>query len=568
MLTNLKINNFVLIEKLELEFREGLNVLTGETGAGKSILIDAISGILGERMTTDLIRTGFDKSSLEGCFDISALPQVKTILSDSGIDCDDDELILKRELYSSGKGRCFANATQIPVSKAKELAEYLLNIHGQNENQSIAKSGKHRELLDNFAGDLELVDKVRSLYTDLSTLKEKIESFKMDEMEKNRKIEYLNFAVTEIDSAKLSPNEEEDLKDESNILSNAEKLFTTVNECSKLIRSESGVVSSLKKIESKLSAIEEIDPKISENLESIRSALFSLEDNSSFLRDYEQSINFSPDRINDVESRLSLITSLKKKYGKTVQEILEFRDKSAKELESISSSEERIEQLKEEYKNKVKETKETALMLSEIRTNAAKKLEQSVMKELEELNMKGTTFRVSVKRELNPDGDIEHNGKIYMLYPSGLDKIEFLLAANAGANLNKLTKAASGGEMSRIMLALKKVILANDIVDTLIFDEVDAGISGKTAEIVGKKLKALSKERQVMVITHLPQIAAMSDNHYSVSKSQNNNLTFTEIKHLNRKDKIEEVARMLAGEKITDLSLKHAEEMVEMSEHF
>lgn len=568
MLTNLKIKNFVLIENLELEFKEGLNILTGETGAGKSILIDAISGILGERMTTDLIRNGFDRASLEGTFDTSNLPQVAAILHESGIDCDDNILILKRELYSSGKGRCFANATQIPVAKAREISEYLLDIHGQNENQNIARSSKHRELLDNFADNNELVTKVGKLYNDIAQLKEKIDSSQMDEKEKNRKIEFLKFAVDEIDSAKLSPNEEEDLKEESLILSNAEKIFTQINESSSLLRSDSGVLSLLKKAESRLASVGEMDTNIAENLESLRTAMFSLEDTAEFLRDYQQSIDFSPERINEVEERLSLISSLKKKYGDSIQEIIEYRDKSQRELESISSSEEKIEQLKEEYKTLVKETKDTAISLSEKRTQAAKDLEIAVMKELEELNMSGTTFRVSVKREINPDGDIEHNGNVYMLYPSGLDKIEFLLSANAGAKLNKLTKAASGGEMSRIMLALKKVILSGDVVDSLIFDEVDAGISGKTAEIVGKKLKSLSKERQVMVITHLPQIAALSDNHYSVSKSQKDGLTFTDIRHLSKKDKIEEVARMLAGEKITDLSIKHAEEMVNMSESF
>ncbi len=565
MLTGIKIKNFVLIENLELEFSKGLNILTGETGAGKSILIDAISGILGEKMSTDMIRTGFDRSILEGTFEIDSLPMLKTLLEDSGIDCEDGLLILKRELYTSGKGRCFVNSTQVPVTKIKEIGEYLLDIHGQNEQQSITKAARHRELLDSFGDNEKAVENVRKLYEQLSDIKEKIDSNKMDEREKNRKIEYLSFAIKEISNAHLNINEEEDLKEESNILSNAEKLFKHIKDASEFMRGDAGVIQNLKRIEKALSAISEIDPNVAENLENIKNALYTLDDSSSFLRDYEQSINFSPARINEVEERLSLIFSLKKKYGNSIKEIIEFKEKSEKELESISSSDEAIEKLGEMHKKLITETKSAAVALSERRVAAAKILEEKVMSELNDLNMKGTTFRVSVKREINPEGEIEHNGKVYMLYPHGLDRIEFLLSANEGSDLVKLIKAASGGEMSRIMLALKKVILSKDIVDTLIFDEVDAGISGKTAEIVGRKLKSLANERQVLVITHLAQIAAMSDNHYSVHKYNENGKTYTSVKHLSKKDKIDEVARMLAGEKVTDLSVKHAEEMIAMA---
>ncbi|MBN1499944.1 MAG: DNA repair protein RecN [Spirochaetes bacterium] len=566
MLTGIKIRNFVLIENLELEFCRGLNILTGETGAGKSILIDAISGILGEKMSTDMIRTGFDRAILEGIFEIEERSEVKSLLSGSGIDCEDNEIIIKRELYSNGKGRCFINSTQVPVAKIKEIGEYLLVIHGQNEQQSISRTSRHRELLDNFGDNEKAVETVRNLYAQLSNIKEKIESNKMDEREKNRKIEYLSFAIKEISSAGLKLNEEEDLKEESNILSNSEKLFKHIKDASEYMRGDSGVIQNLKRAEKSLSIISDIDPNVTENLEAVRNALYTLEDSATFLREYEQSINFSPERINEVEERLSLISSFKKKYGNSIKEILEFREKSENELESISSSEEAIEKLNERHKQLIAETKAAAVELSDRRVKAAKILEEKVMSELNELNMKGTTFRVSVQREINSNGEIEHNGKTYMLYPHGLDRIEFLMAANEGSDLVKLVKAASGGEMSRIMLALKKVILSKDIVDTLIFDEVDAGISGKTAEIVGRKLKSLAAERQVLVITHLAQIAAMSDNHYSVHKYSEQGKTFTSVKHLSRKDKVDEVARMLAGEKITDLSIQHAEEMISMAE--
>ncbi|HPA63753.1 MAG TPA: DNA repair protein RecN [Spirochaetota bacterium] len=566
MLNRLRIKNFVLIEDLEIDFKNGLNVLTGETGAGKSILIDAISAVLGDKMTTDVIRTGFERATIEGDFDIGGIPNIKSVLDDAGIECDDDTLVLRRELYSSGKGRSFANSLQIPVSKLLEIGESLIDIHGQNEHQNISKVAKHREILDRFAGLETLVGEVGECYNDLFQIKEKIKSTEMNEAEKKRRVEYLSFAVDEIEKARLVLNEDEALKEEETILSNSEKIFSQINAANENLRGDGGVIARLKKIEQSLSSVAEIDANIAANLDSVRSALYSLEDSSIFFRDYQEKLNFSESRINEVEERLSLVQMMKKKYGNTISDVLQFAETSRNELNSINSSDEMREKLTDEYRKKVQVTKVKALELSEKRTAAAQRLESLVMKELSDLNMQGTEFKISIKQEINPSGEIEMNNNIYMLYPHGLDKIEFLLSANSGELLQQLKKAASGGEMSRIMLALKTVLLSNDIVETLIFDEVDAGISGKTAEIVGQKLKTLAKERQVLVITHLPQIAAMSDNHFSVSKEKSGDRTFTHIKNLSRDEKITEVARMLAGKEVTELSRKHAAEMVALSE--
>jgi DNA repair protein RecN (Recombination protein N) len=565
MLRELRIKNFVLIEELTLEFGEGLNILTGETGAGKSILIDAISGVLGEKMSTDMIRSGCDRAVIEGVFDLADKSAVKTLLYDAGIDAD-QELILRRELYASGKGRCFANATQIPVAKMKEISDFLMDIHGQNEHQNIVRIAAHRELLDSFGKSRELVDAIGKIHSCLQSLREGIESSEMDEKEKARRTEYLSFALNEIEESKLRKNEEEELKEEENILSNSEKIFSQINTSSNLLRGDDGILTRLKKAEQSLSSVSEMDPIISQNLDSLRQAVFLLDDCASFLRSYESNIDFSPERINLVEERLSLISSLKKKYGATIEEILQYAEKARVELDAITTSDERIEKLKEEFKTKVKEAKDVALRLSERRISAAQELESRVMAELTDLNMAGTVFRVSIKREIDPKGEIEVENKCYVLYPHGIDRVEFLLAANQGENLHELRKVASGGEMSRIMLALKKVILSDDIVDSLIFDEVDTGISGKTAEIVGKKLKSLAATRQILVVTHLPQIAAMSDVHFVVHKEKTGERVQTRVKKLSRQEKIHEVARMLAGEQITELSKKHAEEMVAMAE--
>jgi DNA repair protein RecN (Recombination protein N) len=562
MLLELRIKNFVIIDSLSVSFTTGLNILTGETGAGKSILIDAISGILGEKVTTDMIRTGFDRASIEATFDTSKMPEVKALLDESGIASDDDTLIIQREFFANGKGRCFANATQIPLNRLKEISEYLIDIHGQNEHQNIVNIAKHRELLDSFGSLSNDVAKVKDVHKRLGNIRDRISSFQIDEKEKARRIEFNTFSIKEINSAKLKAGEEEELKSEANLLQNAEKLFTEINASADLISGEAGVIRNLKKAENSLARICDIDQNLSSTLDAIREALYSLEDSSSTLRDYRNSIDFSPERINIVEERLSLIQGLKKKYGDSVEEILTYAEKAKQELESITSGDELLENLKAAEKKIVAEAKTIALALSEKRKSAAKKLEELVMKELADLGMSGTVFKISIKRETSPDGDIESDDKRYILYPHGLDRIEFLISANEGEDLRQLRKVASGGEMSRIMLAIKNVIQSADIVDTLIFDEVDAGIGGRTAEIVGKKLKNLSRDRQVLLITHLPQIASMSDSHYLVQKGRNDGRVTTIVKNLNEREKVREVARMLAGEEITELSLKHAEEMI------
>ncbi|PKL38874.1 MAG: DNA repair protein RecN [Spirochaetae bacterium HGW-Spirochaetae-1] len=566
MMTELRIKNFIIIEDLSINFQKGLNVLTGETGAGKSILIDAISGVLGEKMTTDMIRTGFEKATLEGSFDISAMPQVKEQLDDMGIEYDDDTLMLRRELYASGKGRCFMNAVQVPLTKVKDVSEYLLDIHGQNEHQNIVKISKHRELLDSFGGHQVQVEEIRKLHDYLNGIRDKLKSFEIDEREKLRRIEYNSFAIREIDAAGLSTTEEVELKNEATLLANAEKLFRAVNRTAEHLNGENGVFQQLKRAEQSLSTVSEYDTEISNILEIVKESLFSLEDVSCFLRDYQGKIDFSPERINQVEERLALMATLKKKYGDTVEDILEYAEKARRELHAITSSDEEIERLHDEEKRTVKTAKEKALALSDARKGAARMLEDLVMKELKDLGMGGTIFRVSIKREVSPEGDIETEGKTYVLYPHGLDRVEFLISANEGEDLKQLRKVASGGEMSRIMLALKNVILSSDIVETLIFDEVDAGIGGKIADIVGKKLKLLARNRQVLLITHLPQIASMSDNHYYIQKGKTGDRVTTIVRNLNRKDKVKEIARMLSGENITDITLQHAEEMVAHAE--
>jgi DNA repair protein RecN (Recombination protein N) len=364
MLLELRIKNFVIIDDLIINFKKGLNILSGETGAGKSILIDALSGILGEKMTTDIIRTGFEKASLEGLFDIEKTPQVKSILDDSGIDYEDDLLVLRRELFANGRGRCYANSLHIPITKLREISDYLVDIHGQNEHQNIVKIAKHRELLDSFSQTNQQVGELRQLHNRLSEIKTSLDSFQIDEREKARRIEFNSFAIKEIDAAALKPDEEDDLKNESILLANGERLFTEIQRASSYMNGDDGIVQKIKKTEKSLSKVAEFDTEIHNFLESIRESLFSLEDVSEILRDYETNIDFSPQRINQVEERISLINNLKKKYGDTIEEILEYREKIFYENEAISSSEEEMEKLELEYKEIIKDAKVKAMALS------------------------------------------------------------------------------------------------------------------------------------------------------------------------------------------------------------
>jgi DNA repair protein RecN (Recombination protein N) len=562
MLLELRISNFIIIEDLSIEFDEGFNVLSGETGAGKSILIDAISGILGDKISSDTIRSGKEKAILEGIFDIKNLSIVKEVLNDAGIDYDDDILIIRREIQKS-RSKFFANSIQITSSKVKEISENLLNIHGQNEHQNIIKPAKHREILDNFGEIQEEVNFVTLTYNTLTEVKNSLNSFNMSEREKDRIIEFNTHEINEIDSAELENDEEEKLLAESKLLSNAEKLSKDIHICNNIINNDEGALSLLKKCELSLESISQFDSKALPILEEIRNAICSTEEVSSFVNNYSDNFSFSLDRLNEVEERLSKISSFKKKFKcNSIKEILEYRDKIQKELDELTSSEEEIERLTERKNELLNTLKESSIALSNKRKECALNLEQKLMKELEELGMQGTEFKVDIQLNEKEKGDIIIDDKKVGITPYGIDKIEFFMSANRGEELRELRKVASGGEMSRIMLALKNVLLSADIVESLIFDEVDTGISGPTAEIVGEKLKQLSFNKQVLVITHLAQIASMSDCHFLVVKETLDDRTETYVKKLSKDDKVLEIARLLAGKEVTNITMEHAKELV------
>jgi len=564
VLLELKIKNFAIIENLVVPFKKGLNILSGETGAGKSILIDALSGVLGGRLSSSLIRAGSDKLSIEALFDISQNSQVQDLLEESGLDYEDQVLVLKRELQSNGKGRCLANATQVQLSKLKEITENLVDIHGQNEHQSIMKLNKHREILDSFGHNFALLQKNKKIYQELLEIKKEMANLQKDEKEKKRTIEYNSFVVKEIETANLDLGEEEKLKEEALFLTNAEKIFTELKFCHHLFDEEDGIMRKLKQIERKIEGLSSYDQKSLVFLPNIKEALYLLEDASSSLKERFQEIDFSPERINQVEERLSLISSLKKKYGETLSDILAFKEKAEKELDLYSNNEEKLALIQKEYQKNLNLAVSIASELSVKRKKTALDLEKEVRQELSDLGMSGSVFKVDLKQEKDPVNGLEKEGQKYFYSSNGFEQVEFFISPNRGEDLKPLRKIASGGEMSRLMLALKNVLLGRDLVESLVFDEVDAGIGGKAAEIVGNKLKSLAEKRQVMVITHLPQIAAKSDHHLFIEKKEKDNRVSVSVQELTKEEKIKEIARMLAGDKITQVSLVHAKEMISL----
>jgi len=565
MLEYLRIRNYALIDDLKVDFENGFNVLTGETGAGKSIIIGALSIILGEKASTEFIRTGEKKAVVEATFDISNSRDVANLLENSGIDFERSEpLIIRREINSDGKNRNYINSTPVPLSKLKQIGDFLVDIHGQHEHQSLLKINTHIDLLDRF-GHLdkektELAEKFNS-YQDLKNMLEKLQ---MNEQEKERLIELLKFSIDEIEKANLQPGEDIELEKEFNVLNNQEKIVQSVEKgYSILYGSEDDMHSRLNETINQLTDIEKFDPEIVNVKQKLEESYYLIEDAISLLRDYKSRYHFSPERLDIVIERIELIKKLKKKYGETIEDILAYMEKSKKDLEAIEKSEAEIDKIKSRIEEVEKELNKLAINLSGRRKVVAKLFQEKIVEHLNDLDMKKCIFKVNIQYQAQEQGIVKIDSQSYKLTENGIDHIEFLIAPNIGEQVKPLRKIASGGEMSRIMLALKTVLNEVDKVNTLIFDEIDVGIGGKTSDVVGKKMKFLSQNKQVILITHQPQIARYAKVHFYVQKQVENKKTFIKLYKLSRQLRIKEIARMVAGDKITQTSLKHARELLE-----
>jgi len=546
MLRELRIKNLAIIDDLKIRFEPGLNVLTGETGAGKSIIVDALGLALGERAQTGMIKSGADEASVEAYFEISEHP----LLRDMGI-ISEDGLTVRRNISSSGKSRAYINDSIVNIQSLSTIGKSLVDMHGQHEHQSLLSTDNQRNLLDLYGKLYDKRAEVASMFHEVQSLKKELDGLKINVKERMQRIDLLSFQVNEIDSASLKNGEKETLEEEKAILSNLNKLNELVESAYALLyASEGACTEKLSSVISKLSEMATIDPSINETLSLVESAKPLLEDGAVSLRSFKEKYDLDPQRLESIEERLETIKKLEKKYGESIASIISYRDEAEKELSGLRHSDEKIDILEGELKVKEEKLLNAADILSGKRKQTAMEISKAVEKILKELAFEKAGFRVDVRTA--------------QLSSTGVDMVEFLFSANPGEPLKPLSKVASGGELSRIMLALKNILADVDSIPVLIFDEVDAGIGGKTAESVSLKLKGLSKAHQVICITHLPQIASAANFHIMTEKYQKKDSTSVKIKELTSDERRTEIARMLSG-KITAVSLKHAGELLERS---
>ena len=554
MLLELNIKDFAIIDSLQITFGRGLNILTGETGAGKSIIVDAVKLILGDRASTDDIRSTKDEAVVEALFDVSACG-VREILEMAGFP-DEENLIIRRIVSRSGKGKAFINGSMANLSLLQEICSRIIDIYGQHEHQSLTRSEEHIDILDEFGSLMPLRREMTSAYKEFSSTNSELEGLVLDSQRLAEKQDFLSFQSQEIGNANLRHGEDEELKREKERLANAEKLFEAVSSGHDTLYASSGsTLERIGQVLNKLKDASRFDERLKSAIESLESAVCHIEDASSFLRDYSQGISFEPDRLEEVDNRLDDINKLKKKYGQTIETILAKKAEIDRELDSIIHHDEKITELKEKLGIAKEKAENIARKLSTQRAGAGKTLKKQIEQELASLGMKKTVFEVRMEKDTDADGNIK-------LSENGMDRMEFFISPNVGEEPKPMAKIASGGELSRIMLAIKKAT-ATGKIPVLIFDEVDAGIGGGIAEVVGKKLKEVSKRHQVLCITHLPQIAAYADRHYSVAKEVRGGRTCARVSELAGDERVFELSRMLGGVKITDRTREHAKEMLE-----
>ncbi len=550
MLRELSIKNFALIEELHVSFDKGLNILTGETGAGKSIIIGAIGLILGGRASSEVIRKGSDLCEVLGLFEIKENIRLKEMLAEmSLLTKEEEEFLLKRELNRQGKSRCFLNGQIITLGMLEEIGNYLVDVHGQHEHQALLKPGVARDLLDEFGVLMRIRKRTEQTYRKFREKSRELEELRTSEKEREQQIDLYQFQIKEIEQANLSVEEEEVLDKEYKVLSNAEKLDQLSQELyHHLYEGAGSITEKMALVERDLEGIVAIDQTLKDELEELEEAKYRIEEISIAVRDYRRKIEFNPQKLEEILERKELINKLKRKYGSTIKDILNYRKETQIKLDKLINSARSMEELTSEVKRLEEELAREAGELSRERKIAGGKLKKKTEEELRELGMGKARFDVEIKQ-----GEIKS---------TGMDEIAFLVAPNVGEDLKPINKIASGGEISRIMLALKSILARADQIPTLIFDEIDTAIGGRIAQVVGRKLRVLSPNHQVICITHLPQIAVFASNHYYVDKKISEGRTKTIVDLLDKKGRESEIARMLSGEHLTEITLKHAREMI------
>lgn len=550
MLQFLNISNIALIDELQVEFEPGLNLLTGETGSGKSIIVDALGVLIGGRFTSDLLKSGTERGSIEGLFIVGPNPGLEMLLENAGVPAS-EELIIRRELSATGRNKIFINNQLATNSLLRELREFLVDIHGQGDQQTLFNPHTHLELLDSFAVSNGLRDEVAEAHRRWTAVQRELDALRRDDSEKFQLVDTLTFQIDELDRAQLVIGEDERLEDERRRLANVEKLTSLCQSSyARIYEDDDAALARVRQTLKDIAELAEYESSFREYLEGLESARAVLEDLSFSLRDFADKLEFSPARLAEIEDRLAELSRLKRKYGGSIQSALEHLARSEDRLRQIETSDEREQQLQAELDAARSSYFAQAGKLHRERVRAAKRFERSVEKCIAELAMENARFQVQLSDLTDSAG------------AKGIDHIEFYFSANAGEDLKPLARVASGGEASRLMLVLKTVANAMEFPRTIVFDEIDAGIGGRVSEAVGIKLRKLAETNQVLCVTHQPQIARFADSHLAIQKEVVQGRTQVEISKLNRAGRIEELARMLTGAEITDSARRHARELL------
>ena len=552
MLDLLHIENIAIIEQADISFRPGFNVLTGETGAGKSIVIDALSAVLGQRASRELIRTGADHAFVSAVF--SGIPQ--GLGADLGV-ADAEEWLLQREIYVDGKNVCRLNGRPMTVTQLRTLGSRLLNIHGQHDGQQLLDEAQHILYLDQYGRYMPLQSAYQEKYSALQRIENQISALQMDEAEKARRIDTLQFQIQDLERANLQSGEEEELLERRNLLRNSEKIISAVQGADYCLNGDDqreGALSLLRQAQEQLSTVRGLGDSFAQLTERINAVYSELYDIAYTVQDKKDELDFAPGELDTVELRCDQLYRLKKKYGATVEDMMAYLEKCRQELDQIAFADDTLAQLQKRREKALKEALAAARELSQQRKAAAQSLEKQILTELQELNMGSIRFQVAfVEKKLDA---------------SGMDEVRFLMSANVGEELRPIQKIASGGELARIMLAMKNVFSQQEKLGTMVFDEVDTGVSGRAAQKVAEKMAKISRQKQVLCVTHLPQLAAMADTHFSVEKGVSGGRTFTRVQELTRQQRREELARLTGSGQTSQTMIDSAEELLSAADAF
>jgi len=559
MIVELNISDFAIIDNIKITFDRGFNVLTGETGAGKSIIVEGISMLLGQRASREMVRTGKDKALLEGVFYVEYPERINKILEEYGIDADPGNyLIITREIYSSGRTVSRVNGRNVTLNMLSNIASNLVEIHSQHEHQSLLDVDNHIRIIDSF-GDSRfnsLVDEVRAKYQELQKEKSNLKKLSLNIIEREREIDLLKYQLNEIDSANIDKIDEQEIISEYNRLDNIKEIAFNLGQVYNILNNQDydglSVLNGINRCIISLNSIMKYDDTLKKFNDTLESIGLELQELSRSIRDYIENIVIDEERLNFLKDQIDTINRLKKKYGRTIEDIINYRDSIEDKLNYLLNNEKAIEETNKKISALEKELERLCTSLTEMRKKISSNIETLITKELKDLNMNNVKFKVNFEKR--------HEFTI-----DGWDKVEFLISTNKGESLKPLSKIISGGEMSRIMLAFKNILADFDKTPSIIFDEIDTGISGRTAQLVGEKIKSISKDRQVICISHLPQIAALGDTHFIIKKMNNLEKTQIVVKKLNYEERIEEISRLIAGVNLTDTTKEHAREMLEMS---